>query len=65
MFLRNPAADGIVILLIVLLFFGPKRILQLTRSVGESIKELKGGLNGTGSRGSSSTEGESIQQHRP
>jgi sec-independent protein translocase protein TatA len=41
---RSPLADGVVVLLILLLFFGPKRLPQLSRSIGESIKEFKGGI---------------------
>jgi sec-independent protein translocase protein TatA len=41
---RNPFADGIVVLIILLLFFGPKRLPMLSRSIGESIKEFKGGI---------------------
>jgi len=41
---RNPLVDGIVVLLILLLFFGPKRLPMLSRSIGESIKEFKGGV---------------------
>lgn len=36
----------IVILLIVLVLFGGKRIPELSRSIGESIRELKKGMNG-------------------
>ncbi len=42
---HNPLTDGIVVLLILLLFFGPKRLPMLSRSIGESIKEFKGGIN--------------------
>lgn len=35
----------IVIALILLLFFGPKRLPGLFRSIGTSVKELKDGLN--------------------
>lgn len=41
---RNPAADTIVVLLIVLLFFGPKRLPALARSLGEGIREFRGTL---------------------
>ena len=41
---RSPLADGIVVILILLLFFGPKRLPMLSRSIGESIKEFKGGI---------------------
>jgi TatA/E family protein of Tat protein translocase len=41
---RSPLADGIILLLIILLFVGPKRLPMLSRSIGESIKEFKGGV---------------------
>ncbi|MGH2859929.1 MAG: Sec-independent protein translocase subunit TatA/TatB [Solirubrobacteraceae bacterium] len=43
----SPWKDGLIVLIIVLLFFGPKRLPALSRSIGESIKEFKGGI-GTG-----------------
>jgi len=42
---RNPLTDAIVVLIVLLLFFGPKRLPMLSRSIGESIKEFKGGIN--------------------
>ena len=42
---RNPLADGLIILVLVLLFVGPKRLPMLSRSIGESIKEFKGGVS--------------------
>ncbi len=45
---RNPLSDGLVVLVILLLFFGPKRLPMLSRSIGESIREFKGGI-GSGS----------------
>jgi sec-independent protein translocase protein TatA len=40
---RNPLTDAVVVLIVLLLFFGPKRLPMLSRSIGESIKEFKGG----------------------
>src|SRR5215470_13498700 len=42
---RSPIADGVIVLVVLLLFFGPKRLPMLSRSVGESIKEFKGGID--------------------
>lgn len=41
---RSPIVDAVVVILVLLLFFGPKRLPMLSRSVGESIKEFKGGI---------------------
>lgn len=40
----SPWKDAVIVLVIVLLFFGPKRLPALSRSIGESIKEFKGGI---------------------
>ena len=45
----SPFKDGLIVLVILLLFFGPKRLPALSRAIGESIKEFKGGI-GQGSR---------------
>lgn len=42
---RNPLADGLVILIVVLLFVAPKRLPMLGRGVGEGIKEFKHGIS--------------------
>lgn len=42
--LASPSKDALVILLVVLLFFGPKRLPALSRSIGESLREFKGGV---------------------
>ena len=39
----------IIILLIVLLLFGSTRLPKLSRSIGQSMKELRNGFTGTGS----------------
>jgi len=38
--------DMMVVLVIVMLVFGPKNLPKLARSIGSSVKELKKGLNG-------------------
>lgn len=36
----------LIVLLIILLLFGAKRIPELARSIGQSINEVKKGING-------------------
>lgn len=43
---RNPYADGLVVLLIVLLIFGPKRLPTLGRSLGQGLREFKDSITG-------------------
>ncbi|MFH1848971.1 MAG: twin-arginine translocase TatA/TatE family subunit [archaeon] len=35
----------IIVLVIVLILFGPKRLPELARSIGKSIREYKEGMN--------------------
>jgi sec-independent protein translocase protein TatA len=44
---RNPYADVIVALVVVLLFFGPKRLPTLGRSLGQGLREFKDSISGT------------------
>jgi sec-independent protein translocase protein TatA len=43
---RNPIVDALVVLLVVLLIFGPKRLPQLGRSLGQGMREFKEGITG-------------------
>ena len=43
---RNPTTDLIVVLVIVLLIFGPKRLPGLGRSLGSGLKEFKDSITG-------------------
>jgi len=43
---RNPTVDALVLLLIVLLIFGPKRLPQLGRQLGQGMREFKDGITG-------------------
>jgi len=45
-FLDLGAPELIIILAIVLLLFGGKKLPQLSRSLGESMRELRKGING-------------------
>jgi len=44
-FLDLGAPELIIILAIILLLFGGKKLPQLSRSLGESMRELRKGLN--------------------
>lgn len=43
---RNPTTDLIVVLVIVLLIFGPKRLPGLGKQLGEGIREFKDSITG-------------------
>jgi sec-independent protein translocase protein TatA len=45
-FLDLGAPELIIILAIVLLLFGGKKLPELSRSIGESVKELRKGVSG-------------------
>ena len=47
---RNPTADALVILLIVLLIFGPKRLPGLGKQLGQGIREFKDSITGNDDR---------------
>jgi sec-independent protein translocase protein TatA len=41
---RNPIADVLLVLVVVLLFLGPKRLPELGKSLGSGIREFKDGI---------------------
>jgi sec-independent protein translocase protein TatA len=43
---RNPTTDLIVVLLIVLVIFGPKRLPGLGKQLGQGIREFKDSITG-------------------
>jgi sec-independent protein translocase protein TatA len=43
---RNPTADLIVVLVIVLLIFGPKRLPGLGKQLGQGMREFKESITG-------------------
>ncbi len=43
---RNPLVDALVVLVIVLLFFGPKRLPELGRSLGSGLRGFKDEITG-------------------
>jgi TatA/E family protein of Tat protein translocase len=46
MFYSKPWLDALIVLLVVLLFFGPKRLPTLGRSLGHGFREFKDGITG-------------------
>ena len=51
---RNPTTDAIVVLVVVLLIFGPKRLPLLGRELGRGMREFKDSI--TGNKGSDDEE---------
>jgi sec-independent protein translocase protein TatA len=43
---RNPVVDAVVILVIVLLILGPKRLPELGKGLGRGMREFKEGITG-------------------
>ncbi len=46
MFFRSPYADALIVVLVLLLFFGPKRLPALGRSLGHGMREFKDSISG-------------------
>jgi sec-independent protein translocase protein TatA len=46
MFFAKPWWDALIVLIVVLLFFGPKRLPQLGKSLGEGMREFKDSITG-------------------
>ena len=49
MFYSKPWLDGLIVLLIILMFFGPKRLPALGRSLGHGMREFKDAITGKSS----------------
>jgi sec-independent protein translocase protein TatA len=43
---RNPLMDGLIVLVIVLLFVGPKKLPALGKGLGHGMREFKEGITG-------------------
>lgn len=43
---RNPVTDLIVVVVVALLIFGPKRLPLLGRALGQGLREFKEGISG-------------------
>jgi sec-independent protein translocase protein TatA len=46
MFFTKPTWDALIVILIVLLFFGPKRLPGLGKSLGQGMREFKDSIGG-------------------
>lgn len=46
---RNPLTDSIVVLVVLLLIFGPKRLPGIGRSLGQGIREFRSSIGGDSS----------------
>ncbi len=53
---RNPTTDLIVVLVIVLLIFGPKRLPGLGKQLGQGLREFKDSVTGGDSDSSESEQ---------
>ena len=45
---RSPVIDGLVIIVILLLIVGPKKLPQMGRGLGDGMREFKEGITGGG-----------------
>src|SRR5438045_7642282 len=46
MFFTKPTWDALIVILILLLFFGPKRLPGLGKSLGQGMREFKDSISG-------------------
>jgi sec-independent protein translocase protein TatA len=63
-FLDISTPELLIILVIILLLFGSKKLPQLTRSISDSVKELRGGMsdgNKDGTKAAKTKEEDSSQ----
>lgn len=62
---RNPYADAIIVLVVLLLFFGPKRLPTLGRSLGDGLREFKDSITGNSTDEDASARPELTQASTP
>jgi sec-independent protein translocase protein TatA len=59
---RNPTTDLIVVLVIVLLIFGPKRLPGLGKQLGQGMREFKDSITGDSKHEDDATERPELTQ---
>lgn len=59
---RNPTTDLIVVLVIVLLIFGPKRLPGLGKQLGQGMREFKDSITGDSKHDDDSSERPELTQ---
>ena len=64
-FLDLGAPELIIILAIILLLFGGKKLPQLSKSLGESMRELRKGISGDGSENKDETKNKQQESDKP
>jgi len=55
---RNPATDIIVVLVVLLIIFGPKRLPEIGKGLGKGIQEFKSSIGSNSDSEESESEGE-------
>lgn len=55
---HNPTTDLIIVLVIVLLFLGPKRLPGLGKSLGQGMREFKDSITGHSGESEDEADGE-------
>jgi sec-independent protein translocase protein TatA len=58
MFYKSPTTDLIIVLVIVLLIFGPKRLPGLGRQLGQGMREFKDSITGNSKDDEAATRSE-------
>lgn len=40
----SPSKDAILVIIVIILLFGAKKLPELSRAIGQSVKEFRGGI---------------------
>jgi len=58
MFMKSPSTDLIIVLVVVLLIVGPKRLSGLARQLGEGVREFTDSISGDSKDGKAASRPE-------